>query len=77
MNIWGTFKIVRRIGIAFVLLGIVLFAVSCGQDGNIWGDVIWDGTLFYSIGGGFPSNGVIYGATYQISAGTWSYQYYV
>ncbi len=73
----GTFRVVKLIAISLVLLGVALTAVSCGQAGKIYGDVVWDGTLYYNIGGGFPSTSLIYGATYLIQAGTWTYKYYV
>ena len=66
MSQTGTLKMVKRAAIALVVLGVALTAVSCGQQGNIYGDVIWDGALYYTIGGGFPSSGVVYGATYLI-----------
>jgi hypothetical protein len=59
---------------------VALSALSCGKDGNIYGDVVWDyysipGSLAYAIDGGFPSSGLYYGVSYLISPGTWAYQY--
>ncbi len=67
-------KAAKRIGVVFLVLGAVLFAASCGKDGNIYGFVDWDGTLYASSIGGFPAGG--YGNTYyQISPGTYKVYY--
>lgn len=70
-------KVAKRIAIVLAVLGIVLSAVSCGQQGNIYGDVVCDGTLFYVDNGGLFSPGLTLGTNYQISAGTYNYAYYV
>jgi hypothetical protein len=44
--------------------------------GTVYGQIIWDGTLFYSTPGSFPST-VTYGNYYKIAPGTYNYQYYV
>lgn len=63
-----------RIGIALLVLGVGLFAASCGKDGSIYGEVTWDYTLYYASLGGFPSHG--YASTYYtISAGTYNVYY--
>jgi hypothetical protein len=75
----SAFWAAKRIGIAVLVLGVALSALSCGKDGNIYGDIVWDynsvSSFAYIIGGGFPSTGLSYGASYLISPGTWAFQY--
>jgi hypothetical protein len=74
----GAFRVTTLIAVALMVLGVALSAVSCGQPGKIYGDIVWDpSTLYYSIGGGFPTSGLSYGASYLISAGSWTYKYYI
>ena len=71
----GTFRLARRIGIALLVLGIVLSAVSCGNKGNIYGDVTGSTFAAYGTVGGFPNN-LVYGVDYQISEGTYTVTFY-
>jgi len=73
----GTFWVLKRIAFALVVVGIVLTAISCGKQGNIYGDVVWDGTLYYTDYSGLFSPGLTYGVTYQIQPGLYYYSFYV
>jgi len=74
-----TFKALKRVTIALVVTGVVLTAISCGKQGNIYGSVIWDPTdLFGYIDGGFPDlSTIVYATSYQTQAGTWNFAYQI
>jgi hypothetical protein len=73
-GIKGFCRAAMRIGIALLVLGVGLFAASCGKDGSIYGAVDWEGALIYASIGGFPSNG--YANTYyQITPGSYNVYY--
>jgi hypothetical protein len=66
----------KRIAIALLVLGMGLFAASCGKDGNIYGALAWDYSATGTIGG-FPSGGLAQNVEYQVSAGTYEIKYYI
>jgi hypothetical protein len=72
----GTFRVVKRIAIALIILGIVMSAISCGKKGNVYGSMTWDYSLYiYSLGGGWPST-IYKGVPYQVQEGTFPFYYY-
>jgi len=66
-----------RIVIALLVLGVVLFAASCGKDGNIYGSLTWDYWAFGSVGGFPPPSTLLQNVDYQVSAGTYEVRYYI
>jgi hypothetical protein len=75
-SITETNKRARRTRIAVLVLGIVLFASSCGKDGNIYGSLTWDPVITGTIGG-FPAGSLAPNVDYQVTAGTWEVKYYI
>ncbi len=70
-----TFPTLIRAGIAVLVLGAALLAVSCGKNGSIYGAVGADATP-HGFVGGFPSN-ISPGVYYKVSEGTYEVQYYI
>lgn len=78
VRVKGAFRVIRLIAIALTVLGVVLSAVSCGQKGNIYGDVVWDYNMIYVVYPGlFNTYNLSSGIAYQISEGTYNYKYQV
>lgn len=70
----GAFRVLKLVAFALVVLVVALTAVSCGQKGKVYGDLVWDYTLLYvSYSGLFSSPS--YGTVYQIPEGTYNYKY--
>jgi hypothetical protein len=64
----------KKLGIVTVILCVGMTALSCGQDGKIYGAVVCDDFWYLGSVGGFP--GTFYEATYyEVSAGTYDVYY--
>jgi len=67
----GTLWVLKRIALALIVVGIVLTAVSCGKQGNIYGEVTgYDYSLYYWSTAAFPAGAYI-GYTYLVAPGSY------
>ncbi len=74
MSLFRNVSLKRGALIGLLVLGVLLLLSSCGKDGNIYGDLTWDGYVYSASVGGFPSL-VTSSTEYQISAGSYNVYY--